>query len=282
MLEHRQILGPGRTLHLAIPDGQRGRLDHKFSQGTPQKTTIVLVRARTFLQAGYALQEKPEWGCTRASRGIGPGKYQVGRAVDLNDRELDEFIQFAAGVQILQRVRFQRSHYSTMLIIIPVAGYSCGFIWKIESLTFDKLRTWDRNAEWDESMKTAVAGRVFGLASACNADGFVLRPDDNELRIFSSEEIYRSLTRTNYNIDDPLDASALIGLSNLPPNRVHGGQGPSKHYYTVFGRYTVMDLLHRPKPTTTEMSLYRVHNQTALSSMTPTAWWRASNPMITE
>lgn len=205
----------------------------------------VLSRAWDFMRAGYSMFEEPQWNGLLEVHGHNQSQYAVSTSIDPSDEELDEYIQMGAGVQILQRVKLLRAHFTTMLMIIPLEGYRCGFIWKVESSVFNRIQTWNQEAEWDETMKKALAGWVFGLARACNADGFVLRRDYDELRVYTREHIEQKLTRTQYVLDDPLNGSALIGLANLPLSRVHGGQRPSRAYYTVFNRYTVMDLLRR-------------------------------------
>lgn len=148
------------------------------------------------------------------------------------------------GVQLCQEVKLLEAHYTTMLMIVP--GPRIGFIWKIESSTFDRLRDWEGSSSWDPAMKIAFAGYVFGLARACDAEGFVLKRDRDELLTYTVDQISQSMQ--HYDQDNPLAGAGLKGVEtkylSLEQLRRAACEGRhSKHYYTVFDRYTVGDFM---------------------------------------
>jgi hypothetical protein len=207
--------------------------------------SATLARARAFLERGYALVEDTAWAALLEVEGQGPGEYTVKESFDPTGEEVDEAIALGYGVQILQKVKLLRAHYTTMLMIVP--GDRLGFIWKIESMTFDELHTWKGPGPWNQKMKTALVGWVFGLARACGAEAFVMKRDRDELRVYSLAEIRHAMLHVVED-DHPLAGSSLKGVETKDLSLAHLLQqasrtGRSKHYYTVFDHYTVADFL---------------------------------------
>jgi hypothetical protein len=209
-----------------------------------EPASAILGRARAFLERGYSLVEDPNWCSLLEVEGPGPGEYGIKESFDPTEGELDEAVAMGYGVQILQKVKLLKWHYTTMLMIVP--GERVGFIWKVESSVVDELDESAGPGPWNKRMKTAVAGYVFGLARACAAEAFVLKSDHDELCLYTLEQIRHAMLY--HDSDGPLAAFGIAGVKSSELSLEHlrktAGDGRvTKHYYTVFDRYTVADFM---------------------------------------